>query len=67
MKLLARLGVSLLPFLLLSGCESKPKPAEVPKQDLEPPKTRPMPGGSSKPTATSQLPRPVEDAPWRAT
>ena len=53
MRWLVRLAVSILPLLVLIGCNGKPKPAELPKQLMEPPKTRPIPGGSG-PKAPAQ-------------
>lgn len=55
--------VVLVPLLVLAGCDSKPKPAETPKQLMEPPKTRPMPSGGSKtPAQASQIPEPMGTA-----
>lgn len=59
MRWLVRLAVSVLPLLVLIGCDNgKPKPAELPKQLMEPPKSRPIPGGTGPkaPPQTSQLP-----------
>jgi hypothetical protein len=60
MKLLVRLSVALMGMLLLEGCgNDKPTPADIPKQLLTPPTTRPVPNGGNKPPATSQLPYPM--------
>jgi hypothetical protein len=54
MKLLVRLSVALMGVLSLAGCGSdKPTPADIPKQLLNPPTTRPIPSGGNKPPATS--------------
>jgi hypothetical protein len=55
MKLFVRFAVWIVPLLALVGCDSKPKPADVPKNQMELPKTRPMPaGGGNKAPQTSQ-------------
>jgi hypothetical protein len=59
MRALMRLAVAMVPLLLMMGCDNgKPKPAELPKQLMDPPKTRPIPGGggSKAPPQTGQLP-----------
>jgi hypothetical protein len=58
MRALMRLAVAMVPLLLMMGCDNgKPKPAELPKQLMDPPKTRPTPGGGSKaPPQTGELP-----------
>ena len=49
--------VALLPVLLLIGCgEGRPRPADTPRQLMDPPKIRPMPGGGNRPPATTQRP-----------
>jgi hypothetical protein len=59
MRALMRLAVALVPLLLMMGCDNgKPKPAELPKQLMDPPKTRPIPGGGGKTAPqTGELPR----------
>jgi hypothetical protein len=47
MRLIARLAVLILPLVLV-GCDGKPKPAELPKEPMEPPKSRPTPAGGKK-------------------
>ena len=55
MRLLVRLAVLVVPFFVGVGCDNgKPKPAELPKQLMEPPKTRPIPGGGKAPAQTTQ-------------
>ncbi len=66
MKSLVRLLVALLPLFLLGCGGDKPRPADTPKQLMEPPKIRPIPGGGNKPPATSRLLRPDADVLWRA-
>ncbi len=61
MRVMLRLAISTLPIVLLIGCDNgKPKPAELPKQLMDPPKTRPIPGGGSSkaPPQTGQAPSP---------
>ena len=65
MNVITRLAVAVLPLLLVIGCDDgKPKPAELPKQLMDPPKSRPIPGGggSKAPPATGQLPLRTRDA-----
>jgi len=59
MQWFVRLALLMVPLLILAGCDTKPKPAETPKQLIEPPKGRPTPsgGGSKAPPQTSQVPR----------
>jgi hypothetical protein len=68
MKMMIRLAVVFLPLLLVIGCDNgKPKPAELPKQLMDPPKTRPIPGGGSKAAPqTGQVPLRIMDADWIA-
>jgi hypothetical protein len=55
MKAFFRVVVLVLPLLVLVGCDSKPKPAEIPKDQMELPKTRPTPaGGGNKAPQTGQ-------------
>ncbi|HLJ92456.1 MAG TPA: hypothetical protein VKU02_04610 [Gemmataceae bacterium] len=59
MRVILRLVVTILPIALLIGCDNgKPKPAELPKRLMDPPKTRPIPGGGSSkaPPQTGQAP-----------
>jgi hypothetical protein len=55
MKLFVHMAVMVMPLFLLIGCDSKPKPTDLPKNQIEVPKTRPTPaGGSNKPPQTGQ-------------
>jgi hypothetical protein len=60
MRVMMRLTVAVLPLLLVIGCDNgKPKPAELPKELMPTPKTRPIPGGgggSKAPPQTGQVP-----------
>ena len=68
MRVMMRLALAILPLLLVIGCDNgRPKPAELPKELLPPPKTRPMPGGgggSKAPPQTGQVPFRAMDADW---
>ena len=59
MRLKVKLAAALLPLLVVIGCyNGKPTPAELPKKMMEPPRTRPSPGGSGSkiPAQTGQIP-----------
>jgi hypothetical protein len=61
MRLIVRLALAILPLVVLIGCDNgKPKPAELPKQLMEPPKTRPIPGGGGGKTP----PQTSQSGPW---
>jgi hypothetical protein len=55
MRSFVRLAALLLTLLVLAGCDTKPKPADTPKQLMEPPGHRPVPSGGGKPAQTSQI------------
>ena len=59
MKLVVRTAFILLPLMLVMGCGADKKPAGPPSQLMDPPKTRPIPGGGNKPAATTELLRPL--------
>jgi hypothetical protein len=59
MRSFFRFAFVALPLLGLAGCDTKPTPADPPKQLMEPPKTRPTPtGGGNAPAQTSQISQP---------
>jgi hypothetical protein len=62
-SVIVRLSIAFASLFLFEGCgNDKPTPAEIPKQLLNPPTTRPIPSGSTKPPATSQLAYPPRNA-----
>ncbi len=69
MRVMMRLALAILPLLLVIGCDNgRPKPAELPKGLMDPPKSRPIPGGggSKAPPQTGQVPLRAMDADWMA-
>jgi hypothetical protein len=62
MKLLVSIPLVLGSVFLLIGCGDRPRSGSPPQQLMEPPKTRPTPGGGNKPAATSHRWQPLGNA-----